>query len=72
MEMIPVQSSNVKALGWEDEVLEVEFLKGSVYRYTGVPEEIFKLLLNADSVGKAFHKYIRPKQHEYKYKKIAS
>lgn len=70
MEMTPVQSSNVKALGWEDEVLEVEFVKGGKYRYTGVPEEIYKILVNADSVGKAFHRYIRPKQHEYKYKKI--
>lgn len=70
MEMVPVQSSNVKALGWEDEVLEVEFVKGGKYRYTGVPEEIYNILLNADSVGKAFYRYIRPRQHEYKYKKI--
>ena len=70
MKMNQVQSSNVKAVGWEDEILEVEFIKGGKYRYNGVPEEIYKLLLNADSVGKAFHRYIRPKQNEYKYEKI--
>ena len=70
MEMTQVQSSNIAAVGWEDEVLEVTFIKGGKYRYNGVPEEIYKLLLNADSVGKAFHRYIRPKQHEYKYEKI--
>ena len=68
--MLKVVSSNVKAVGWEDEILEVEFIKGGRYRYTGVPESIYKLLLNADSVGKAFHRYIRPKQTEYKYEKI--
>ncbi len=70
MKMTQVQSSNIAAVGWEDEVLEVTFIKGGKYRYNGVPEEIYKLLLNADSVGKAFHRYIRPKQHEYKYEKI--
>lgn len=71
MEMIAVQSSNVKALGWEKDVLEVEFVKGGKYRYNGVPEEIYTLLLNAESVGKAFHRYIRPKQHEYKYERVS-
>ena len=71
MEMTKVQSSNISAVGWEEEVMEVEFVKGGKYRYSGVPEEIFKLLLNADSVGKAFHKHIRPKQHTYKYEKVA-
>ena len=70
MEMTQVQSRNTAAVGWEDQVLEVTFIKGGKYRYNGVPEEIYKLLLNADSVGKAFHRYIRPKQHEYKYEKI--
>jgi hypothetical protein len=68
--MTSVQSSNISKIGWEDEVLEVEFVKGGKYRYTGVPADIYKILLNADSVGKAFHRYIRPKQHEYKYEKI--
>ena len=71
MEMKPVESSNIKAIGWEDEVMEVAFVKGGVYRYTGVPEEIYKAMMAAPSKGKFFHARIRPRQHDYKYEKVA-
>lgn len=70
MELTNVDSSNIKAWGWEDEILEVEFVKGGRYRYTGVPREIWRLLSGATSKGKAFHRYIRPKQHTYEYEKV--
>lgn len=70
MEMKSVESSNIEAIGWEDEVLEVRFKKGGLYRYTGVPELVWKAFLGADSKGKFFHSKIRPKQYEYKYKKV--
>jgi len=70
MELKDVDSSNIKAWGWEDETLEVEFVKGGRYRYRGVPREIWRALRSASSAGKAFHRLIRPKQHVYEYKKV--
>lgn len=70
MEMKVVESSNITAIGWEDEVLEISFNKGGLYRYVGVPEEIFKAFMSAPSKGKFFHGRIRPKQYDYKYEKI--
>ena len=42
IERQPVESSNLKEVGWEDNVLEVLFKSGVCYQYTGVPEEIFQ------------------------------
>ena len=70
MKMNQVVSSNVKAIGYdiEEELLVVEFLKGTRYEYKNVPAEVYKILLNAESVGKAFHRYVR--SQNYKYKKV--
>ena len=51
----PVQSSNIAAVGWEDEVLEVEFVSGHVYSYHDVPESEYQALLGADSIGQHLH-----------------
>ena len=65
-----VKSSNIKSIGWEDEVLEIEFHNGGVYIYTGVPQDIHKILINAGSKGRAFFRYIRSNQDKYKYRKV--
>ena len=64
---IPVKSSNIKFIGhsYPRRMLEVGFNNGSVYRYKGVPNKVYKELLNAESKGKAFHYLIRSK---YPYK----
>lgn len=48
----PVTSSHIDSIGWEDEVLEVEFRGGKVYRYEEVPQSEYQALLGADSPGK--------------------
>ena len=58
MEMIKVESSNVKAIGWEDEVLRVTFVKGGTYDYTGVPKLLWQAFEAADSKGKFFQRAI--------------
>lgn len=70
MEMKAVESSNIAAIGWEDEVMVVKFVKGGEYKYHGVPEEIYKAFMAAPSKGKFFHARIRPKQHQYEYEKL--
>lgn len=53
MEMTNVDSSNIAAVGYDDEssTLQVEFNNGTTYQYFDVPERLFEGLVNADSVG---------------------
>jgi hypothetical protein len=59
IKMLPVQSSNIRAVGWDNDVLLVTFHSGSTYKYDDVPEEIYRALLSAPSKGKYFCKNIR-------------
>lgn len=56
-----VQSSNVVAIGYDrpTETLEVEFLKGAVYQYYGVPEHLYNDIMNAPSKGRFLNTCIR-------------
>jgi lysyl-tRNA synthetase class 2 len=60
MKRTPVESSNLKSVGYEKgrELLEVEFRNGDVYRYEGVGEETHKELMEAESVGRYFAKSV--------------
>jgi hypothetical protein len=60
MELTPVKSSNVAAVGHEGETLEVQFNNGTRYRYAGVPRETFDALIGAESVGRFFNTEIKP------------
>lgn len=57
-EMIPVSSSNVSALGFDDteQIVYVEFMNGSMYIYKGVSKNEFEGLLNAPSIGSYLHR----------------
>lgn len=59
MNRIPVISSNVKSIGFEDGVLEVEFHHGNVYQYMGVPEHVYNDFMNSDSKGRFVHKHLK-------------
>ena len=69
-EMVPVESSNIMALGYDkdEKVLYAEFKHGGTYAYTGVPEYIYTNLLDAESVGKWFHTAV--KQAGFPYAKV--
>lgn len=56
-----VSSSNVAEVGYDAETstLGVRFLNGSEYEYYNVPEMDFEGLVNATSVGKYLHFYIK-------------
>ena len=69
VEMIPVTSSNVQAIGYEEstETLRVEFNNGSIYEYKNVPGVVFNELTQAGSVGAYLNRNIR---YNYPYEKI--
>lgn len=61
MDRTPVSSSNLRSVGYDqdDQILEIEFNSGGVYRYFGVPSNIHADLMNASSHGKYFHSKIK-------------
>lgn len=69
IEMNPVESSNIQAVGYDQdkEVLVIDFNSGTTYEYKNVPFDIFQGLMDADSVGSYFHKNVRT---TYEYSKI--
>lgn len=69
MQRTPVTSSSISSIGYENNVLEIEFLDGKeVYQYSQVPEQEYNELMNAESHGKYFNQNIKNK---YQYEKIS-
>lgn len=62
MEMIPVKSSAIAEIGYEDGMMSIRFhSRRKPYFYPNVPEQLFRDFLNAESKGKFFHQYINNK-----------
>jgi hypothetical protein len=59
MRRVPVESSVIAEVGYEDEVMEVHFNNGGAYRYFNVPPEVCRDFLRADSKGSFFNQEIR-------------
>lgn len=61
MERIPIQSSNLASVGYDEttSVLEVEFINGNIYQYFDVPIHIYKGLMNATSKGRYLNENIK-------------
>lgn len=62
IEMIPVESSNITHLGYDKDnlVMHIQFKDGRKYEYSGVSHESMADLAQAPSIGRHFHKFIRP------------
>ena len=61
MELKEVLSSNIKAVGYENEELLVEYLSGTKYRYKNVPKELYEEFINAESKGRFMNSNIKGK-----------
>ncbi len=68
-EMIPVESSNVESIGYdqENQIVYVRFLNGNLYIYKEVPEYEFENLLSAPSIGSYLHRNFK---NVYPYERI--
>lgn len=69
MDREPVQSSNLRSVGYDpsSKILEIEFHQGGIYQYSGVPASEYQGLMSAPSLGQYFHKYIKDR---YPYRKV--
>ena len=67
--MIPVSSSNIESIGYDEqnEQVYVRFLNGSLYVYKGVPLHEFENLRDAPSLGSYLH---RNYKSVYPYERI--
>lgn len=59
MQIIPVSSSNVAAIGYENGVIEVHFHSGAVYQYSDATEALFQAFLAAPSKGSFVHQHLK-------------
>lgn len=65
MNRTPVNSTNIRSLGYEQETrtLEVEFHNGGLYQYAGVPDTIYRAFMRAASKGSFLYDQIRDRYH---------
>jgi hypothetical protein len=54
-----VNSSAIRAVGFDGDTLTVEFHTGRTYDHPGVPESVFLGLMSASSMGRYYNLYIR-------------
>ena len=60
MKMIAVSSSAIRAVGYDGHMLGVQFHSSSrVYTLPGVPQEVYRRLMQAGSKGSYYHQFIR-------------
>lgn len=71
MNYVPVSSSNVAAVGYDDttSTLGVRFHSGHEYHYSGVPRSVFDAFLGASSKGQFLDQQI--KKGGYPYRRIS-
>ena len=72
MKREPVQSSNLKSVGYDvdTQILEIEFHDGRIYQYSDVPEYEYERLMTARSHGKYFAKEIKKYPGRYPYVRV--
>ena len=61
VELKPVDSSNISAIGYDAAAkeLHVQFSSGATYAYRGVPPTVYSKLAEAKSKGAHFAQHIR-------------
>ncbi len=60
MEFVLVESSMIAAVSYDParHELDILFTSGRMYRYSGVPSDVYQGLLAAESKGQYMHTYI--------------
>jgi hypothetical protein len=57
--LISVNSSAIRAIGYDGNTLTVEFHNGRTYDHPGVPYSVYEELMQAPSKGIFYNRYIR-------------
>lgn len=69
MQLIPVSSSDIRAIGYDNNTatLFVVFHSGGTYQYFDVPEYVHVAFMNAGSKGQFLHQNIK---YQYRYQRV--
>ena len=67
MQMIPVSSSNLSSVGYENGTLYIAFNSGGMHAYFDVPLSVYQGLMAASSKGGYHARYIK---NVYSYQRI--
>lgn len=61
MDRIPIDSSNISSIGYDENsgTLEIEFHSGAVYQYFDVNINVYKAIMEASSKGQYFAQHIK-------------
>jgi hypothetical protein len=59
-----VSSSRIRSVGWENNVMEVEFHDGAIYQYYDVSATEFDSFMRSSSLGSALYRL--DKIHRYR------
>lgn len=63
MERNYVSSSRIRSIGWDSNIMEVEFHNGAIYQYYNVSQSEYQQFLGSPSLGSALSKL--DKIHRY-------
>jgi hypothetical protein len=58
-ELILVNSSAIRAVGYDGHTLTVEFHSGRIYDHPNVPYDVYAAFMNASSLGTFYNQHIR-------------
>jgi hypothetical protein len=61
MKRQPIESSNIKAIGYNGEklILEIEFHSGQIYQAQPISKEGYKTFMESESKGSYYHQHIK-------------
>lgn len=57
--LIPVDSSAIRAVGYDGSTLTVEFHSGRIYDHPNVPNSVFENFMHSSSKGAYYNQHIR-------------
>lgn len=65
MEMIPVRSSAIRAVGYDPINLRMRilFAQGHTYNFCRVPAQVYNGLMRAPSMGSYYNNFIKDRYH---------
>lgn len=65
MQMIPVRSSAIRAVGYDAASMRMRILfqQGHTYDFCRVPENVYQALMNAYSKGSYYNDHIKDRYH---------
>lgn len=59
-----VSSRRIQSVGWENNILEIEFKDGAIYQYYDVSESEYRNFMNSSSLGSELSRLDKIKRYK--------